>query len=213
MHAASAGSNRGYHRSCYEAIQYLSPLVANGSSGGRARIDRTRKPVAIVVQKQGKRIVRRDSRKRQSFFAGQRTHVTALVQHDTVPRGDGNRNLIVPTEIAIQTDRLQIIVDNCEQSCVVHLKLKLLSKLSAQCGDFVLSIVDAATEQPPVAGVPNIRNVIAQLHYVATILEHEQCCDGVAGPQQGARCRKVCSGQEQGLCCGWGRRRALAIYM
>ena len=57
------------------------------------------------------------------------------------------------------------------------------------------------------------RNVIAQLHYVATILEHEQCCDGVAGPQWGARCQKVCSGQERGLCCGWGRRRALAIYM
>jgi hypothetical protein len=47
---------------------------------------------------------------------------------------------------------------------VVHLKLKLLPKLSAQCCDFVLSIVDAATEQAPVAGVPNIRNVIAQLH-------------------------------------------------
>jgi hypothetical protein len=86
------------------------------------------------------------------------------VQHDTVPCGDGNRNLIVLSEIAIQADRLQIIIDNCEQPCVVHLKLKLLPKLSAQCCDFVLSIVDAATEQAPVAGVPNIRNVIAQLH-------------------------------------------------
>jgi len=135
------------------------------------------------------------------------------VQHDTVPRSDGNRNLIVSSEIAIQTDRLQIVIDNCEQSCVVHLKLKLLAKLSAQCRDFVLSIVDGATKQAPVARVPNIRNVIAQLHYVATILEHEQGCDGVAGPQRGARCQKVCSGQEQGLCCGWDRRRALAIYM
>jgi len=191
----------------------LPALMADGSSGRRTCIDRARKPVAIVVQKQGKRIVGRDFRKRQGFIAGQRTDIAALVQHDTVPRSDGNRNLIVSSEIAIQTDRLQIVIDNCEQSCVVHLKLELLPKLSAQCRHFFLSIVDAATEQAPVAGVPNIRNVIAQLHYVATILEHEQCCDGVAGPQWGARCQKVCSGQERGLCCGWGRRRALAIYM
>src|SRR5215471_14548433 len=189
------------------------PDLADGSSGGRACIDRARKPVAIVVQKQSKRIVGGDSRKRQGLVAGQRADITALVQHDTVPRSNSNRDLIVPAEIAIQTDRLQIIVDNREQSCVVHLKFKLLPKLSAQCGDFVLPIVDAAAEQSPVAGVPNIRNVIAQLHYVATILEHEQCCDGVAGPQWRARCQKICSGQEQGLYCGWGRRRALAIYM
>jgi hypothetical protein len=50
------------------------------------------------------------------------------------------------------------------------------------------------TEQAPVAGVPNIR-IIAQLHYVATILEHEQCSDSVAGRQRCARCQKVCSGQ------------------
>jgi len=152
----------------------------------------------MVMQEQGKRIVGRDMRKRQGFVAGQRTDITTLVQHDTVPRSDGNRNLIVPTEIAIQTDRLQIIADNSEQSCVIHLDLKLLPKLSAQCRHFFLSIVDAATEQAPVAGVPNMRNVIAQLHYVATILEHEQCCDGVAGSQWGARCQKVCSGQDYG---------------
>jgi len=139
--------------------------------------------------------------------------IAALVQYDTVPRSDRNSNFIVSSEIAIQTDRPQIIVNDCEQSCVVHLKLKLLAKLSAQCCDFVLSIVDAATEQAPMAGVPNIRNVIAQLHYVAAILEHEECCDGVAGPQREPRCQKVCSSQEQGLCCRWGRRRALAIYM
>jgi len=194
-------------------VPILPNLALDGSSGGRACIDRAREPVAIVVQEQGKRIVGRDTRKRQGFVTGQRTDITTLVQHDTVPRSNSNRNLIVPTEIAIQADRLQIIVDNCEQSCIAHLELKLLPKLSAQCGDFVLPIVDAATEQAPVAGVPNIWNVIAQLHYVATILEHEQCCDGVAGPQWGARCQKVCSGQERGLCCGWGRRRALAIYM
>jgi len=194
-------------------VPILPNLALDGSSGGRACIDRAREPVAIVVQEQGKRIVGRDTRKRQGFVTGQRTDITTLVQHDTVPRSNSNRNLIVPTEIAIQADRLQIIVDNCEQSCIAHLKLKLLPKLSAQCGDFVLPIVDAATEQAPVAGVPNIWNVIAQLHYVATILEHEQCCDRVAGPQWRARCQKVCSGQEQGLCCGWGRRRALAIYM
>jgi len=190
----------------------LPALMADGSSGRRTCIDRARKPVAIVVQKQGKRIVGRDFRKRQGFIAGQRTDIAALVQHDTVPRSDGNRNLIVSSEIAIQTDRLQIVIDNCEQSCFVHLKLKLLAKLSAQCGDFVLLIVDAATKQAPMVGVPNIRNVIAQLHDVAAILEHEQCCNGVAGPQRGARCQKVCSGQEQGLCCGWDRRRAPAIY-
>src|SRR5262249_29654115 len=194
-------------------MQILPNLALDGSSGKRTRIDRAREPVAIVVQEQGKRIVGRDTRKRQGFVTGQRTDIASLVQHDTFPRSNSNRNLIVPTEIAIQTDRLQIIVDNCEQSCVVHLKLKLLPKLSAQCGNFVLSIVDAATEQAPVAGVPNIRNIIAQLHDVATILEHEQRCDGVAGLQRGARCQKVCSGQEQGLCCGWDRRRALAIYM
>src|SRR6516162_9774294 len=191
----------------------LPALMADGSSWRRTCIDRARKPVAIVVQKQGKRIVGRDFRKRQGFIASQRTDVAALVQHDTVPRSDGNRNLIVSSEIAIQTDRLQIVIDNCEQSCVVHFKLKLLAKLSAQCCDFVLSIVDAATEQAPMAGVPNIRNVIAQLHYVATILEHEECCDGVAGPQREPRCQKVCRGQEQGLCCRWGGRRVVAIYM
>src|SRR5262249_10944818 len=127
-------------------------------------------------------------RKRQSFIAGQRLDIAALVQYDTVPRSDRNSNFIVSSEIAIQTDRPQIIVNDCEQSCVVHLKLKLLAKLSAQCCDFVLSIVDAATEQAPMAGVPNIRNVIAQLHYVAAILEHEECCDGVAGPQREPRC-------------------------
>src|SRR5215510_6880505 len=189
------------------------PDLADGSSGGRACIDRARKPVAIVVQKQSKCIVGGDSRKRQGFIAAQRTDIAALVQHDTVPCGDRNGNLIVPSEIAIQTDRLQIIIDDREQPCLVHLELELLAKLSAQCRAFVLSIVDAATEQAPVAGVPNIRNVIAQLHDVATILEHEQRCDGVAGLQRGARCQKVCSGQEQGLCCGWDRRRALAIYM
>src|SRR6516162_4140527 len=130
----------------------LPDLVPDRSSEGRTRIDRARKPVAIVVQKQGKRIVGRDSRKRQGFIAGQRTDITAFVQHDTVPRSDGNRNLIVPSEIALQTDRLQIVIDNCEQPCIVHLKLKLLAKLSAQCRDFVLSIVDAATKQAPVAG-------------------------------------------------------------
>jgi hypothetical protein len=35
----------------------------------------------------------------------------------------------------------------------------------------------------------------------------------VAGAQRGARRQKVCSGQEEGLCCGWGRGRALALYM
>src|SRR5262245_45321839 len=101
----------------------LPALMADGSSGRRTCIDRARKPVAIVVQKQGKRIVGRDFRKRQGFIAGQRADITALVQHDTVPCGDRNRNLIVPSEIAIQTDRLQIIIDNCEQPWVVHLKL------------------------------------------------------------------------------------------
>ena len=134
-------------------MQILPNLALDGSSGKRTRIDRAREPVAIVVQKQGKRIVRRDSRKRQGFVAGQRAHITALVQHDTVPRGDANRNLIVPAEIAIQTDRLQIIVDDSEQACVVYVKLELLPKLSAQCCDFFLPIVDAAAEQAPVAGV------------------------------------------------------------
>src|SRR5262249_58451310 len=72
---------------------------------------------------------------------------------------------------------------------------------------------DAATKQAPMAGVPNIRNVIAQLHYVAAILEHEQCCNGVTGLQRSARCQKVCSGQDYGLCGGWGHGRAVAIYM
>src|SRR5262249_40111930 len=200
--------------SCYEAIQYRSAgFAADGSSGRRACIDRARKPLAIVVQKQSKRIVGGDSRKRQGFLAGQRTDIAALVQHGTVPCGHRKGNLIVSSEIAIQTDRLQIIIDDREQPCVFYLELELLPKLSAQCRDFVLSIVDAATEQAPVAGVPNIRNVIAQLHDVAAVLEHEQRGDGVADPQRGARCQKICSGQKWGLCCGWVCRRVLAIYM
>src|SRR5215475_10854504 len=114
------------------------PDLADGSSGGRACIDRARKPVAIVVQKQSKRIVGGESRKRQGLVAGKRADITALVQHDTVPCGERDGNLIVPSEIAIQTDRLQIIVDDREQACVVHIKLELLPKLSTQCCDFFL---------------------------------------------------------------------------
>src|SRR5215471_6464781 len=189
-------------------------LVPEGSFGGRTRINRAREPVAIVVQEQRKRIVGRDTRKRQSFVAGQRTDLATLMQHDPVPRSNSNRDLIVPTEIAIQTDRLQIIVDDREQACVVHVKLELLPKLSTQCCHFFLPIVDAPAEQAPVAGVPNIRNVIAQLHEVATILEHEQRCDGVTGPQWGARCQKVCSSQESGPSLWqWPQANVGNIYM
>src|SRR5262249_60629437 len=104
----------------------------------------------------------------------------SLVQHDTAPWGGSDGNFIVPSETAIQTDRLQIIIDRREQSCFCHFKLYLLAKFSTQGGDLVLPVVDPTAEKTPMARVPYIRKVIAQLHDVATVFEDEQRCDRMA---------------------------------
>src|SRR5262249_8945947 len=74
-----------------------------------------------------------------------------------------------------------------------------LAKFSTQGREFVLPVVDPAAEKAPMARVPYIRKVIAQLHDVATVFEDEQRCDRMARYQGRARCQEVCSSQNSPL--------------
>src|SRR5947209_20547665 len=55
----------------------------------------------------------------------------------------------------------------------------------------ILPFVDPAAEKVPMTRVPYVRQIIAQLHDVATVFEHEQRCHGVAGHEWSSRSQKV----------------------
>ena len=82
------------------------------------------------------------------------------MQHGPLPGGSADIHFKVPAEIAIQANGLQIVVENCEQARFPQLQFELLAQLSAQRRNVILACIDAAAEQTPMAGVPDVRNVI-----------------------------------------------------
>src|SRR5262249_34227050 len=150
------------------------------------RIDGTLQPMAMVVQEQRKGVVRRYSGKRQRLLPRERARVTALVQHGPAPRGSADGDLIIPSKLAVEPDRSEVVIQSCEMARFSDFKFEFLPQLSAQSRDFVLPVIDPAAEQSPMPGIPDARNVIAQLHDIAAVLQHEQRCDGVSDLQRSA---------------------------
>src|SRR5215211_3850466 len=143
-------------------------------SEDRHGIDRPDKARPMVVQKQRESVVRRHSRQGQSFIAGQRAHLGPFTKSETVECVKRDRHLVITAEIASESHGREIEVEADEVARLRHLEIEFLAQLATQRLDRIFPGVDAASEQAPVARIPDRRDVVAQLQKIARVLQDQQ---------------------------------------